>query len=284
MNARTLPSLATVTAPVSAITDAVQVPPLAHAEAAVLAAPVLARFLDLLEQLGPEDWSRPTLCSEWTVRDMVAHQAGAYASGASFGELRRQWFRRPQRGRGMLDTVNAFQISSRAALTTAELIAELRDTGPRAIAARQRMSPLIRSLPLPVEPLGWRRLGYVSDELYVRDTFIHTVDICLATDRPVAFTPDPDSRIVALIVRDLAERLPRQLAGAAVIFDLTGPAGGCYRVGPATTPGATLRMSVLDFNLRASGRMGAADTLARTQIEGDAALAQRAIEQTMVVY
>jgi uncharacterized protein (TIGR03083 family) len=281
MTAQTYPPLG---AAPGAIADAATIPPLAHAEAAELATPVLARFLALLDELGPDDWGMPTLCSEWTVRDTVAHQAGAYASGASFAELRRQWLRRPGPGRSMLDTVNAFQIADRAGRSSAELIAELRDVGPKAIATRRRMWPIFRSLPVPVEPVGWRRLGYVSDELYIRDTFIHTVDVCLATGRPVAFAPDPDSRIVALIVRDLSGRLPQQLGGAAVAFDLTGPVGGCYRIGPATAPAATLRMSVLDFNLRSSGRMSADETLARTQVAGDAGLARQAIEHTMVVY
>jgi uncharacterized protein (TIGR03083 family) len=280
----TVQTLLAQAAPIGAFTDAAQIAPLAHAEAAILAAPVLARFLSLLDKLEPEDWDRPTVCSEWTVRDMVAHQAGAYASGARFADFRRQWMRLPARGRSVLDTVNAFQIAERAGRTPAELIAELRDVGPKAIAARGRMSPVIRSLPIPVEPLGLRRVGYVSDELYIRDTFIHTADICLATNRPVTFAPDPDSRIVALIVRDLAQRLPGSLGGRTVAFDLTGLAGGCFRIGPASAPAATLHMSMLDFNLRASGRMSADDALARTQVAGDAALAQRAIEHTMVVY
>lgn len=279
----TVQTLLSQTVP-AAPTDAAQVVPLAHAEAAALAAPVLRRFLALLDELSPEDWDRPTLCAEWTVRDMVAHQAGAYASGARFADFRRQWLRSPSPGRNMLDTVNAFQIAERAGRTPAELIAELRDVGPKAIAARGRLSPVIRSLPIPVEPLGWRPLGYVSDELYIRDTFIHTADICLATGRPVMFTPDPDSRIVALIVRDLAQRLPESLGGATVAFDLADPAGGCYRIGPAAAPAATVRMSVLDFNLRASGRTSAEDALARAHVAADVALARRAVEHMMVVY
>lgn len=280
----TVQTLSPLAAPAGAFTDAAQVAALAHAEAAILAAPLLARLLALLDDLGPEDWNKPTLCSEWTVRNVVAHQAGAYASGARFAEFRRQWLRMPERGRSMLDTVNAFQIAERAGRTPAELIAELRAVGPRAIAARQRLSPIIRGLPIPVEPVGWRPVGYVSDELYLRDTFIHTADICLATNRPVIFTPGPDSRIVALIVRDLAQRLPKSLGGKTVAFDLTGPAGGCFRIGPAVEPAATMRMSVLDFNLRASGRMSAADAFGRSQVVGDAALAQRALEHTLMVY
>jgi uncharacterized protein (TIGR03083 family) len=31
------------------------------------------RFADLLEQLTPEQWQQPSLCSGWTVRDVAAH-------------------------------------------------------------------------------------------------------------------------------------------------------------------------------------------------------------------
>lgn len=264
--------------------EADAIAPLAHAEASLLAGAVFERFLALLETLAPDDWERPTYCSEWTVRDMVAHQAGAYESGTSLGAFARQWLRPPTGGRALLDSVNDRQIRGRAGLTPAELIAELQDVGPRAIAARSRLSPIVRSIPIPIPPLGLCRAGYLTDALYVRDTWIHAVDICHATGRPLALTPEPDGRFVALIVRDLAPRLAGALGGASVDFDLTGPAGGRYRIGTASAPAAMIRLDAVDFNLRASARITAAEALARSEVTGDAHLGRRALESVFVVY
>lgn len=266
------------------VIDAAQVPPLGRAEAGTLATAGLARFVALLEELTPAEWARPTLCTEWDVRAMVAHQAGAYASGASLGEFRRQWMTKPLPGRDRIDAVNAFQIGDRAGRTPAELIAELRSVGPRAIANRGRMSPLVRALPVPIPPLGWRKVGYLLDEIYLRDTWIHTVDVVQATGRGVRWTAAHDGRIVALVVRDLSARLAPALGGASVLFELTGPAGGRYRVGSASQSAATITMDTIDFNLVASTRISAQEGEARAVITGDVALARRALAKTLVVY
>ena len=44
----------------------------------------------LLAELDEEDWQRPTDCTEWDVREMVAHLVGAAASTASVRETLRQ--------------------------------------------------------------------------------------------------------------------------------------------------------------------------------------------------
>lgn len=270
--------------PIEECQDAGQIRPLAHAEARYLAAAVLARFLTLLESLAPEEWNAPTYCSGWSVRDVVAHQAGAYASGVSYARFLGQWIRLPERGRSILDTVNGLQIRQRQKQSTSALIAELREMGPRAIEARSKIGPLLRSIPIPIPPLGLRPTGYLTDELYIRDTWIHTIDVCHATGRRMSLAAEPDRRIVELIVRDLAQRLPGALAGATVALDLTGPAGGQYRIGPSAAPGATLRMDTVEFNVRASSRISAQEAMARTQVIGDVELAARALQHASVVY
>src|SRR5919109_5153944 len=81
--------------------DAAHVAPISRAEARVLAEAELDRFLALVESLGPEDWAKPTACTLWNVRDILAHQAGAYAGYASWREFRRQLGQRPARGQLM---------------------------------------------------------------------------------------------------------------------------------------------------------------------------------------
>ena len=69
---QTIPTVLSNTVP-----NAADIPKLTHAEAGVLAREELTRFLHLLETLDSDDWNQPTYCTQWTVRDMLAHQAGA---------------------------------------------------------------------------------------------------------------------------------------------------------------------------------------------------------------
>ena len=69
------------------ILDAMQIPYVTADEAFTLLRTELGRFLALVEMLNPDDWAKPTACTEWTVRDMLAHQAGGYVSGTGYREL-----------------------------------------------------------------------------------------------------------------------------------------------------------------------------------------------------
>jgi uncharacterized protein (TIGR03083 family) len=269
--------------------------PLGHQEAGSMARVELERFIALLETLAEDDWLKPTYCTLWNVRQIVSHQAGAYAGYAGWAEFNRQWSPppRPQPGQMTVDAVNDIQVADRAQAAPAELIAELRQVGPKAIANRQRIPAFIRGLRFDAEAFlyGWRpldilralrwpygpitagtmRLDYITDLIYTRDTWMHRMDICQATGRAIILTDDHDGRMMALVMRDLAEQLKDVLNGKTVAYDIPGPGGGCWKMGPASTPAATIQMELLYFNLLASGRITPAE--ARTQglvsISGD---------------
>ena len=83
----------------------------------------------MLEALDGDDWQQPTYCATWTVRDMVAHLAGAWAGWSSWAEFRRQVIQNPylnETGQ-QVDGINKRQILDRAERTPAELVAEFRD-------------------------------------------------------------------------------------------------------------------------------------------------------------
>lgn len=273
--------------------DAARIPALGHAEAAEMGAVELERFLALIEGLSPDDWAQPTACVRWDVRETVAHVAGSAAAFVDGSEFRRQSSSRAQRpyrtaGLSRLDAQNQIQVDDRAGASPAALIAELRDVGPRAVAARRRMPALVRALRLPLGlayPLGriWVPLGYMVDVIIVRDMWMHRLDVCRATGRAMGLTPEHDGRITALVVRDLARTLARALGGASVAYELSGPAGGVWRIGSGA-PGATIRMDALDFHLLASGRMPPDEARAHAAVTGDAGLGMRALERTSVVY
>jgi uncharacterized protein (TIGR03083 family) len=77
----------------------------------------LASFL---EALAPDQWDAPTLCSQWTVRDVAAHVV-------SYDELDRAGLvRRYVRGRLHPNRVNAVGVADYAARSPEQLVALLR--------------------------------------------------------------------------------------------------------------------------------------------------------------
>jgi uncharacterized protein (TIGR03083 family) len=274
-----------------AVADARLIAHFDHAEAAPLARAELERFLAVLETLTDEDWCRPTACPLWDVRQVVAHVVGAAAAFTSWSLFRRQAdpsVQRPYRARGLsqLDAMNQIQVDDRAGRTPGELIAELRQVGPRAIAIRHRLPGPLRSVRVPLPPLGgWVPVGYLTDVIYTRDLWMHRLDLCRAVDRPMRLEPAHDGRLTALVVRDLgrARAFRAALGPASVLYRLAGPAGGSWRLGRAQqVPDAELTLDALDFHLLASGRHVAQDV--RVTVAGDAALAARAVAATTVPY
>jgi hypothetical protein len=174
----------------------------------------------------------------------------------------------------------------RAARTPAELIAELREVGPRAIGTCLRLPSLVRAIRVPAPPPtgGLISLGYLTDTVFPRDLWMHRLDVALATGLPFAQTPEHDGRVVALVMRDLAATLPRHLGGASVLYGLTGPAGGRWRIGRAAAASAAIRMDVIAFARLSSERTGAADLRPEIDVRGDVALAGRALDRSAVLY
>jgi uncharacterized protein (TIGR03083 family) len=269
------------------VIDASQIAALDHAEAGRIAYAELDRFLALVESLSGDDWQQPTDCTDWTVRDMLAHQAGAYAGGASLAEFLHQYSARPGAGQMVVDAANARQVADRAGLGPVELISELRRVGPAAVRARQRLPKLLRNLTMPMgPPLGTVPVRYLTDLIYTRDTWMHRADICRATGKPFVQNPEHDGRMVALVLHDLAKILDSHLRGQSVVFDLSGLAGGRYRIGHTPEPSTIIKMDVLEFNRLASGRLTpeAAKAEGLVTASGDRNFADQILALTSVPY
>ena len=74
------------------------------------------RVTDAVEALRPEDWTRPTDCTEWDVRQMVAHIAGQANIFSTPFELARQMRAtkaRQQPGQAEVDALTALQVEER---------------------------------------------------------------------------------------------------------------------------------------------------------------------------
>lgn len=209
------------------------------------------RLIELLEGLGADQWALHTDCTGWDVRAMVAHLTGAAAWAASLRELVRQ----ARHSRGLLpdadavDGMNELQVQERAGHTPAQLLEELAEVAPRAVRARARLPRPIRAVPMRFgPPLGTKPLGYLYDRILTRDQWLHRIDLCRATGRPLLLTADHDGRIVDDVVVEWA-----QAHGQPFDLVLTGPAGGRWHRGTGTG-GEQIELDAVEFCRTLSGR------------------------------
>lgn len=262
------------------------IPRLSHAEAGALSQTAYERLLAVLETLSGDDWRQPTYCTEWTVREMVAHLAGAVAGSSSLREFMRQNLANPyiKEFDEPVDGANKLQILERADKSPAELVDEFRRMGQIAVRNRQKLPWPVRKIHLPMGSVGVRSIEYLMDTLYPRDQWMHRYDICAATGKKMVVTPQHDGRIVALVLQDVQRKLRRRLDGRTIGLRLTGAAGGAYQFGRKATPDCILEIDLLVFNLRASGRISAAEARRQTGISGNAATADWFLDNCEVMY
>ncbi len=231
-----------------AVIDIRDIPLIGHAEAMRLAERECERMLDLVRRLEDTDWSRPTDCTEWSVKDIVVHQLGEAAAVGSIREMVHQLraTRRLPKTMTTVDRLNAVHVEERRHLSTDQLPDLLAPALRRALRARRRAPALIRKIRFAADNFGRVSFGYISDIVLTRDSFVHRVDITRATHKPMTVTADHEGRLIADIVRDWAEH-----HGRGFMLRLTGPAGGVYR---GNSGGEDIDLDALEFCRILSGR------------------------------
>ena len=95
-------------------------------------------FADLLAGLDDQQWQRPSLCTEWRIKDVAAH---VVLTPQSPGVVR--ILAEALRARGDLQAVNRDMAIAHADRAPAELVAELRTL------ADSRRKPAITTLTMP---------------------------------------------------------------------------------------------------------------------------------------
>jgi uncharacterized protein (TIGR03083 family) len=227
----------------------ISAPDLRHRDWMAAAEEEYRRLGTVLRELSEDEWNRPTDCSEWTVRQMVAHLVGGAEAAASVREMIRQMRlgRRLRPGADGVDGMNAVQVQERAAVDPRQLCDDLDSAGARAVRRRSALPAAVRALPVPFgPPLGTKPLGYLMDRIYTRDDWMHRADLARATGRPLELTPEHDGRIVADVVAEWA-----RAHGQPYRLTLTGPAGGTWSRG---TDGEDLTLDAIEFCRIVSGR------------------------------
>ncbi len=234
-----------------------QIPAIGHAEAMRLTAAENARLLAQLRGLTDQQWTAPTDCTGWTVRDVAVHLIASAQAQANPVEFARQAVtgRRLTAeigGSHWVDGLNEAQLRARTDWTPAVLPDRWERHSAAALKARRRMPAPVRALPLlPIGTglgvqIGWQPLSYLFDMGFTRDVWTHRIDIARAAGVPPELTPEHDDRIVADIVAEWSRR-----HGQPYTLTLTGPAGGDFRAGVGGEP---QRVDAVEFVRILSGR------------------------------
>src|SRR5262245_38363307 len=110
-------------------------------EARVIAEEEFRRFAALCASFTDDEWGLRTDCTAWTVRDVTLHVLGVAEAQASFRVFLHQLVRGVPLNRQIdshhwVDGMNELQIRERRHLTNEDLIAQLTEIGPNAVAGR----------------------------------------------------------------------------------------------------------------------------------------------------
>jgi hypothetical protein len=137
---------------------------------------------------------------------------------------------------------------------------------PRAAAGRRRTPALVRRIALadqPVDETGsqtekWT-LGYLTDVILTRDTWMHRSDLAAATGRAMTLTPEHDGILVADVVSEWAARHREPCT-----ITLSGPAGGAWTFDGTADRGdaAAYQLDAVEFCRILSGRGSGSGLLA----------------------
>ena len=258
----------------SVVTPVGAIPPASPNEALELERGELERFVAALETLPPEAWTLPVRRSGWDVHALVAHVAGSYAAQASFDELRRQTAPRVVRfyrmeSDSLGETIARIQVGDRRTRSPAQLIAELREAGPRAIDHR---AVVFRPLQLVGRALGGNRhlpVVLFAPFQAVRDLWFHRLDLTEATTTAFVTDREHDGRILELLIRYVAPRATTALGERTVDLTLLGAAGGRWRFGEQAKAAAVIEMAPVVFAKLLDNQYSAAGIRERSQVDGD---------------
>jgi uncharacterized protein (TIGR03083 family) len=240
--------------------------------------------------LSEEQWSAPTDCPGWDVKDHVSHMIGtermleglptAPASDADGDHVKNP-----------IGQFNENELDSRRAMSGAEVLAEFDELvatrlaslrgGDEAYFARETMTP--------TGP------GTMADFLHIRvmDCYVHEQDIRRAVDQPGDLDAPAAAHSVDRLLRTIGIVVGKRAGvpeGASVLVELTGPVQRTVPVtvrdGRAklvdTVPDdllATVRMDSEAFLILATGRRTATDLAGRWTVEGDDATGGAIVEQ-----
>jgi uncharacterized protein (TIGR03083 family) len=230
--------------------DVATIESLSHPEAMSLQARELEHTLASLRSLDDIAWSAATDCPAWDVRAMYQHVLGACESGASLREnihqLRRARSFRKKNGGPLEAALSAVQVHERMDLSPRQIVERLAAVAPKTVRGRKRTPALVET---------WN-MGYLIDTIYLRDLWMHRIDVSHALGRSLELNTDHDARIIADVVAEWARRHSQPF-----VLVLTGPVGATYTQNPDVPESEHISLDAIEFCRTLAGRAPAAGLL-----------------------
>lgn len=161
-----------------------------------------ARVAELIARVPSDQWSAATPCSDWTVRDLVAHLVAGNVKYAGIG-----------RGDDFRPGAPAVPVGDDPAVTYRETLFDM-------LQAWQAPGALDREIALP---RGARGPAAVATWIHLAETLGHGWDLATATSQEPGF----DDEDVAASLADCRRRMPAQRGEgspfADAVIEVDGP-------------------------------------------------------------
>jgi uncharacterized protein (TIGR03083 family) len=224
-----------------------------HAEWMPLARDACERLVETFGGLSAHDWSRPTPCDGWSVRDLAGHVVGSMRAAASLRETMSQQRavkrRAIETGEQEVDAMTAIQLERAADLDHQQVVDELRSLVEPALRGRARPPGFVRRRAGFHVTMGsiderWN-LDYFLGCILTRDSWLHRIDLCDALGHEADLDHN-DRRIVGDVAMEWVRR-----HGRPAELILTGPAGGRLSAGE---DGDEITIDAIEFCRVVSGR------------------------------
>jgi len=264
-------------------------------------------FLSLLQDLTDDDWSRPTACPGWSVKDIAAHVLGDHLGRLARHRDQYHQGPAPQPGETLpvfLDRINAEWVTAARRLSPQLLISLLSQAGSQVAEFWLSVDPDALG-----EAVSWAGPDpapvWLDAARDFSEYWVHQQQICDATGHHGRTEPGFQAPVLDTFMRALPHTL-RDIdapAGTAVLMTVTGPCGGnwtCVRDtvrwrlhrrpdrkpgnGPDKAPAAAVELDA-DTAWRLCTRgISPQQAAVRARIDGEQALAAAALRIVSIIW
>lgn len=229
----------------------------------------------LAADLTDDEWSAPSACAGWTVRDVLVHMTQLFRQFAAPSELP------PGDPAGGIERTQDLWVEARRDEPVAQVLADYRRLGEQTLAGLAGLQG--NDAPIDLGDLGTHPLHLVANA-YAFDHYTHIRVDLLAPggplDRPVP--PAGDGHLGAVadwIIAGLPQMSPAAVT-RPIDLVLTGPGARKAHLGPDEAAAATVTSAVDDLVLWSTGRRSWKEL--DVHVEGDVAAATHFCETVHV--